>query len=1553
MANNNTIRLEVIITDNGTIQATGTKLGGLTNKTAKTAKGLSNVANAANKTKRNLEGVSQRAGSTGKDFSRMSQGMGGLVQAYATIAANVFALSSAFLVLRRAADLSSMQKSAENFSDRFGVSVTRLTKRMQELSGGALDFAEALPTINKAVSAGVGIEQMEKLTVAATKASQTFGGSTADALNRFISASQRGRVEIIQTLGVVIKTEQAYKDYAARIGKTAQELTAFDRQQAILNATITESEKVFGAINIDPNPFTQLATTIVDLKNKYLTFLTDAITPGINIFNRSEDAARAFMVVIASAVAGKIFPQLAVMLKGVQAASIRSTALAARSEKAAYAAREKAAQEHAKQIGVISQKGLRKQIMQEEAAYAKRTKMHADFKQSIFTKEGEIDRARLTAQRAALQKQLNAIEKRGGKGSTEMLSKDTRVLQEQIRVRTSLISTTQDLGIAEAKAAAARSAATTQMNKHIATWKSYAATVRATVATIKSNLVTGFSKGFTTMQTNVSLGIKLMYRDWKVFIASIGRDGSNSVKLFSNAFGRAVGTVAGGLSRLLSLGSSLLLWWSLYNLAVEVFGDKIKGITPEQRKLLDTFQDSGEALEEIVERNKNFIAGFNKSDHTVSNFIKTTEYLRGTMDSLKTAFNDVTVAFNRAFGIERAQDLVGYIKGLETAANKLTEFRAKGVQGLGTEATSQALTSVDIPGYRIPKESINAATAYNEKLDEMAKSSEAAAQTLANVNNIISEMAQKFIPQVISGLSSTTNALNVSGFEGEAQKIQFALAMAVDSFANAPKGLAEAFASGNFIGAQAVLEGLAASGEEGAKNAAILLAKLSEFGGRATESSMAVFNNFVGFSRSLETINSNMGTYLSGIEKAKAASVPNKESLNFILDTRVALEGLRDTAKGTSNSLKSLVTASDLESLRLFFNLSEGVQTYEQALAVVVKEQEKYNQVVIDSITKANIFKGIANQVEALKLSEAATDDERIEKLRTLFDLESERLDQTIRMLENSKKVAISEVRRLERANQLRAGEATDNIAILQAREEVAALELEITSTMARRYQNTVKKELETARELLEIRRESLEASKGVLSAQTQILQINRSFSRSMGEALEYSKQIYRNEKLDLRLKERSIQLEIEGLPYSKLTLEQQEKKRAVYNAQLSLLKEQTKQLDLQQEARLALELERSGTTVFTKDGLRASAHFFARELQSEISKLKSTFEILGRGLAGTIIGAFDTAIDNLLEGGHEFGKTVREGLKASLREVFGNALKEKIKESIIDAAANIPLFDKLFVKEDPADQYRKESLSKTSTIIEKADRQISLLESIDRKTPEIPGATVAPGAAPAAQSIINNVLPGAATVNDMSINAIKSVSEQIKTGNSIAKDTAENTADKTIEQVKDSPSVAQNLAVMGTLITASQADSKSAVVSALFTIASQIIAAQQASGGGSFLSTIGSFFGYANGGIMPGSFKALEYGGVVRSPTMGLVGEGKNHEAVVPLPNNREIPVELRGSGGDTINIEQNFDFRNADTSAIPVLRAEARAIEERTFNRVFSEINKGGRYAKMTGRR
>ena len=56
--------------------------------------------------------------------------------------------------------------------------------------------------------------------------------------------------------------------------------------------------------------------------------------------------------------------------------------------------------------------------------------------------------------------------------------------------------------------------------------------------------------------------------------------------------------------------------------------------------------------------------------------------------------------------------------------------------------------------------------------------------------------------------------------------------------------------------------------------------------------------------------------------------------------------------------------------------------------------------------------------------------------------------------------------------------------------------------------------------------------------------------------------------------------------------------------------------------------------------------------------------------------------------------------------------------------------------------------------------------------------------------------------------------------------------------------------------------------------------------------------FTAANGGIAPGGFRAFASGGIVTGPTLGLVGEGRYNEAVIPLPDGKSVPVDLGGEG-------------------------------------------------------
>lgn len=114
----------------------------------------------------------------------------------------------------------------------------------------------------------------------------------------------------------------------------------------------------------------------------------------------------------------------------------------------------------------------------------------------------------------------------------------------------------------------------------------------------------------------------------------------------------------------------------------------------------------------------------------------------------------------------------------------------------------------------------------------------------------------------------------------------------------------------------------------------------------------------------------------------------------------------------------------------------------------------------------------------------------------------------------------------------------------------------------------------------------------------------------------------------------------------------------------------------------------------------------------------------------------------------------------------------------------------------------------------------------------------------------------------------------------------------------------------------------------------------------GSILGGGGGIFGFANGGVVPGGFKAFANGGVVSKPTLGLVGEGRMNEGIVPLPDGRSIPVKLYGGGGSgaassTVNVVVN---NNGSSTTESEGKALGSAIQRAVQTEILKQQAPGG---------
>lgn len=258
MAKKNKVEIDVKVDDKGT-----TKKLGLESK--KAAKGLDETSKSARTADRNIKGTAQASSNATKNFSKMAQGTGGLVAAYATLAANIFAISAAFQFLKRAGDLRALEQAQVQYANKTGLSMKLLTSRIQEATGGIVSFQEASQAAAIGRAAGLSPDQLERLGAAAKNAAAALGRDTTDAFQRLTRGAIKAEPELLDELGIIVRLEKATTDYKNALNITGRELTTFEKTQAVVNATLSQAEEKFDDIGNNVNEIARLGKAFDDL----------------------------------------------------------------------------------------------------------------------------------------------------------------------------------------------------------------------------------------------------------------------------------------------------------------------------------------------------------------------------------------------------------------------------------------------------------------------------------------------------------------------------------------------------------------------------------------------------------------------------------------------------------------------------------------------------------------------------------------------------------------------------------------------------------------------------------------------------------------------------------------------------------------------------------------------------------------------------------------------------------------------------------------------------------------------------------------------------------------------------------------------------------------------------------------------------------------------------------------------------------------------------------------------------------------------------------------
>ena len=330
MADGN-FKIVVDATDNGSTS----KLTGLTQKLGAAVGGTNRTYREASKASKDFsytqaQGVLGNA-SAGRSFSKLAESIGrdgnsGLVGAYATLAANAFAVVASFSALRGAAQVQQIFNGLEASGIRTGRALTVAAKGLRDVTGNAIDMEQSLRSTAQIVSGGFGADSVKKLGQAARDTSFALGRNVTDSLDRLSRGVVKLEPELLDELGLMTKLGESSSVYARQLNKTSEQLTNFEKRQGFMNAILIEADLKFGGLSAsagDTTAYDKLGATFTNLTNTVFNAINVVAKPLANLLSGSMTMLAGLGFLFASTLKNQLAPGLQAAAASAAASAIK------------------------------------------------------------------------------------------------------------------------------------------------------------------------------------------------------------------------------------------------------------------------------------------------------------------------------------------------------------------------------------------------------------------------------------------------------------------------------------------------------------------------------------------------------------------------------------------------------------------------------------------------------------------------------------------------------------------------------------------------------------------------------------------------------------------------------------------------------------------------------------------------------------------------------------------------------------------------------------------------------------------------------------------------------------------------------------------------------------------------------------------------------------------------------------------------------------------------------------------------------------------------------
>lgn len=208
------------------------------------------ILQAVDKASGTFKGVGDSAEKMGGQAQTAGQAMVAswkkILGATAVVGAAALAIKKAWDFSEEGARLLSLEVSYSKLAASANASSTEIVKSIQSASLNTISEYDAMQSASNALMLGLGADsdKLGNLAQIAALRGRAMGLSTTQAFNDMVRGIGRMSPMILDNLGIVIDAEGTYSKYAASVGKAANELTSFEKRQALLNKVLEEGNKM-------------------------------------------------------------------------------------------------------------------------------------------------------------------------------------------------------------------------------------------------------------------------------------------------------------------------------------------------------------------------------------------------------------------------------------------------------------------------------------------------------------------------------------------------------------------------------------------------------------------------------------------------------------------------------------------------------------------------------------------------------------------------------------------------------------------------------------------------------------------------------------------------------------------------------------------------------------------------------------------------------------------------------------------------------------------------------------------------------------------------------------------------------------------------------------------------------------------------------------------------------------------------------------------------------------------------------------------------------------